>query len=295
MSNLTARQSITASSSFRTGASSSFRTGASSSFRTGFGWALLAGLLLHLLLLAALTAPEWLPAGWLAPPSPQTPPSQAQIEMVVQDTPSVGDAARKAGGAPQPPSQQPSDQTTPAAPPPSPPPPLAMPQADMAGDVPAPPAGVQAPSPQDAPKQPQKTASAPPSATPAPSSSSSSSPSWEQTDLGSTEVRLGDPDSGTGIVTGPVIPAKPDAKFHNKPPAYPRDAALRGQHGTVDTIIHIQPDGSVGEVEIISSSGYAMLDVATLQALKKWRFHPAMQDGHPVPAIFPFSVNFVTH
>ncbi|WP_072571685.1 energy transducer TonB [Granulibacter bethesdensis] len=258
------------------------------------GWALLAGLLLHLLLLAALTAPEWLPAGWMAAldQTPKTPPSQAQIEMVVQDTPSVGDTAQKAGGAPQPPPQQTSDKTAPAAPPP---PPLAMPQADLAGDVPEPPAAVQAPSPKDALKQPQKTASAPPSATPPPSSSPSSSPSWEQTDLGSTEVRLGDPDSGTGIVTGPVIPAKPDAKFHNKPPAYPREAALRGEHGTVDTIIHIQPDGSVGEVEIVSSSGYAMLDVATLQALKKWRFHPAMQDGHPIAAIFPFSVNFVTH
>lgn len=79
-----------------------------------------------------------------------------------------------------------------------------------------------------------------------------------------------------------VIPAKPDAVFHNRPPAYPDEAAQQGQQGTVVVLIHVSPAGTAAGVDLIRSSGYVLLDRAAQEAVSRWRFLPAVKDGQPV-------------
>ena len=47
-----------------------------------------------------------------------------------------------------------------------------------------------------------------------------------------------------------VLPAAPDAVFHNKPPEYPEAAALNGEHGTVVLLIHISPARTAAGVDV---------------------------------------------
>jgi protein TonB len=79
-----------------------------------------------------------------------------------------------------------------------------------------------------------------------------------------------------------VIPAKPDAVFHNRPPVYPDEAAQNGQQGTVVVLIHVSPAGTAAGVDLVRSSGYVLLDRAAQEAVLHWRFLPAVKDGQPV-------------
>jgi periplasmic protein TonB len=79
-----------------------------------------------------------------------------------------------------------------------------------------------------------------------------------------------------------IIPAAPNAVFHNRPPIYPMDAAIAGEHGTVILQIHVSPSGRAEGVEIVQSSGYALLDRAARDAVKTWRFLPAVKDGRTI-------------
>lgn len=79
-----------------------------------------------------------------------------------------------------------------------------------------------------------------------------------------------------------ILPAAPDAVFHNRPPEYPQQAALNGQHGTVVVLIHVSPAGTAAGVDLVRSSGYVLLDRAARDAVLRWRFLPAVKDGRPV-------------
>jgi protein TonB len=79
-----------------------------------------------------------------------------------------------------------------------------------------------------------------------------------------------------------VIPAAPDAVFHNRPPEYPEQSVINGEHGTVVLLIHVAPSGRPAGVDVMRSSGYVLLDSAAREAVTRWRFLPAFKDGHPV-------------
>jgi protein TonB len=108
------------------------------------------------------------------------------------------------------------------------------------------------------------------------------------------EINLGGNDAETNaIVTGPqVIPAKVDAKFRNREPVYPPLAVLRAEQGAVTLLIHVSPDGLPAGVDIAQSSGFAMLDHAARDAVARWHFLPAVQDGQPIPFDMLFRVVF---
>jgi protein TonB len=105
---------------------------------------------------------------------------------------------------------------------------------------------------------------------------------------------LGGTDSETNaIVTGDqVIPASPDDKARNRPPVYPQQAALLRQQGAVIVMIHVSPQGTTQGVDIVQGSGYALLDRAVLDAVRNWRFLPAVKDGQPVPFDMPMRFVF---
>jgi protein TonB len=79
-----------------------------------------------------------------------------------------------------------------------------------------------------------------------------------------------------------VIPAAPDAVFHNRPPAYPEEAVVNGEQGTVVLLIHVSPVGRPAAVDVLRSSGHFSLDNAARDAVSRWRFLPAVKDGQPV-------------
>ncbi|WP_166636927.1 energy transducer TonB [Cognatilysobacter terrigena] len=64
-------------------------------------------------------------------------------------------------------------------------------------------------------------------------------------------------------------------------PDYPMRALRDGETGTVLVLVHIGPDGVPTSTEIAQSSGSRELDRAALQGVRRWRFEPAIGDGHP--------------
>ena len=56
------------------------------------------------------------------------------------------------------------------------------------------------------------------------------------------------------------------------PPQYPHLARQQGWEGTVLLEVEVLPIGSVGEISIMRSSGYYILDQAATQAAQQWKF-----------------------
>ncbi len=209
-------------------------------------------------------------------PVKEAEPPLAKVELVVQDTPTVGDGRREKPQEPAPTPAAPTAEATPdakAAAQPTPPlPPL--PEADKPDQVTLP--------------KTEKTAAAAAQARPAPPTPPA------RPSHAAPAVRLGlGGDPGTGLVTGPnVIPAGPDSTVHNIPPAYPEAAAMLHEQGRVMLLVHVAPDGSTAAVDVVESSGYLLLDRAAHDAVAKWRFRPATSNGAPVASEMPIEINF---
>jgi protein TonB len=220
----------------------------------------------HLLVGLALVLPTGLPWGNGSPPPP---PQMAQIELIQQPTPTVGDGPAESG--------QGSDNAS-GAPPPSPQ---------------TPPPGQQAAAPLPPAEHGElRQPGAPP--TPPPQPPSKAPPASRPGDAAAA-VRLGSGgDVGTALVSGSnIIPAGIDSHAHNAPPAYPGEAALLGQEGTVVLRVHIDPKGNPMTVDVQTSSGYQSLDRAARSAVARWHFRPAQADGHGVESDMPVQVRFV--
>jgi protein TonB len=75
-------------------------------------------------------------------------------------------------------------------------------------------------------------------------------------------------------------------------PPYPRQARVMGWEGTVMLQVEVKPDGTVGEVSVVKTSGHALLDEAALTAVKGRRFAPAMEGNFPVRSVVNLPVRF---
>ncbi len=89
----------------------------------------------------------------------------------------------------------------------------------------------------------------------------------------------------------PAAPAAPTAPpraadyLTNPKPPYPALSKRLGEEGMVRLKVRVNPDGSVAQLELAKSSGFARLDQSALDTvLSSWKFHPGMQDGKPVAA-----------
>jgi len=67
-----------------------------------------------------------------------------------------------------------------------------------------------------------------------------------------------------------------------KPPSYPIECRRKREQGTVVLALTVGTDGRVVDISIRSSSGFARLDNAARDAVRKWRWAPATSDGAPV-------------
>jgi protein TonB len=229
-----------------------------------------ASLGLHLIAVLAILLLLRAPA-----PAPEAPEKPAEVELVMEEhqgdltpptSPPPADAEKPAAHAdPSPPVDNPATK-----------PPIEA-HADTPEEVVAPP---QQSTPDPARPDVQSTqtqpAPAPPAAQPAPTITLSG------TDSPSDARAFGDH----------ILPAQPDAVFHNKPPVYPVEAALAGQHGAVIVIVHISPAGRTAGVDVVRSSGYVELDQSAIEAVMRWRFLPAVRDGQPVESAMTMQFYF---
>ncbi|MEZ5583157.1 MAG: energy transducer TonB [Candidatus Competibacteraceae bacterium] len=78
----------------------------------------------------------------------------------------------------------------------------------------------------------------------------------------------------------------------NPKPRYPLMARKRGHEGRVVVQVTVLVNGKAANARVKTGSGYALLDRAALETVKRWRFRPAQRDGHPISAVLDVPVVF---
>ncbi|MFC3716729.1 TonB family protein [Luteimonas soli] len=76
------------------------------------------------------------------------------------------------------------------------------------------------------------------------------------------------------------------------PPKYPAEAVAAKITGKVVVIVDVAADGSVSGVRVEKSQPAGVFDEATLEAVRKWTFEPAIKDGRPVAGRVRVPVDF---
>lgn len=75
-------------------------------------------------------------------------------------------------------------------------------------------------------------------------------------------------------------------------PEYPADAARSQEEGTVLVRVEVDANGTPTDVSVAKRSGSRELDRAALDAVRKWRFQPAIKDGRAVASVAEVPVDF---
>jgi protein TonB len=75
-------------------------------------------------------------------------------------------------------------------------------------------------------------------------------------------------------------------------PKYPAQALRSGEQGTVMVSAEISENGVPSAVEVARSSGSRQLDRAAVDAVRHWRFRPAMADGRPTAGRVQVPISF---
>ena len=73
----------------------------------------------------------------------------------------------------------------------------------------------------------------------------------------------------------------PPVPIRQPTPRYPRNALRDGIGGVVQLQVDVGPDGVPTSVSLIRSSGSRELDRAASDAVRRWRFEPATENGQP--------------
>lgn len=75
-------------------------------------------------------------------------------------------------------------------------------------------------------------------------------------------------------------------------PPYPPSEIRAQRGGRVQVQLTIGTDGRVAAVEMLSATSNAFWEATRTQALRRWRFRPATEDGRPVVATRVMTVTF---
>ncbi len=68
------------------------------------------------------------------------------------------------------------------------------------------------------------------------------------------------------------------------PPAFPPEAVRKRQSGWVEVRITVGPQGAVTNAEVVRAQPSRVFDRAALEAVRQWRFEPALRNGQPIAA-----------
>ena len=114
------------------------------------------------------------------------------------------------------------------------------------------------------------------------------------------EIMIGEPEppppsgpllAGVGDVTNPVKIDEAAVK-----PTYPELARVARVEGDVILQAIIKADGSVGDLEVLRCTRPSMgFEEAAIEAVRQWRYEPALQNGKPVEVYFTIFVEFKLH
>jgi TonB family protein len=74
-------------------------------------------------------------------------------------------------------------------------------------------------------------------------------------------------------------------------PEYPEGYRRARISGIVILELAISETGETENFAVLKSLGPA-IDVAAIDAVKKWKFAPATRDGKPIPVLFNLTINF---
>lgn len=97
--------------------------------------------------------------------------------------------------------------------------------------------------------------------------------------------------SSTPAPAGQGLEIKPGYK-ETPEPQYPALARRMGYQGTVELKILVNRSGMVEEMQVVSSSGYPVLDQSALTAVQRWRFEPGTRDAVKEAMWIKIPVNF---
>jgi len=101
------------------------------------------------------------------------------------------------------------------------------------------------------------------------------------------------PGTGAGPGGGTALTSRSPARPIDSPrPIYPRQARLMGWEGTVVLRVFVDADGRAAEVDVVSGSGHTLLDESALDAARRWRFLPALENGHPIAMAHEVRIRF---
>ncbi|MBU2881051.1 energy transducer TonB [Psychrosphaera sp. B3R10] len=78
-------------------------------------------------------------------------------------------------------------------------------------------------------------------------------------------------------------------------PKYPREAYLRQIEGYVSVIFVVNKKGEAEDIEVIDEKPKRIFRKSALNALKKWKFKPAMDDGKRTTDIMEITIDFNMH
>jgi TonB family protein len=79
-------------------------------------------------------------------------------------------------------------------------------------------------------------------------------------------------------IHGGVVPPK---LLHMVHPVYPAEARQQSVEGTIEIEALIDTYGGVKDARVLK--GHPLLDAAALEAVRQWRYTPALMDGEPWP------------
>jgi protein TonB len=100
-------------------------------------------------------------------------------------------------------------------------------------------------------------------------------------------------DEGPGGRTS-VAEAVTGARIKYSPePPYPLISRAREEEGSVLLKIMVAPDGTAGDVQVETSSGFPRLDDAAMKAVRGWKFSPAKRGSQTIAAWVSVPVTFV--
>ena len=111
----------------------------------------------------------------------------------------------------------------------------------------------------------------------------------------STAAAAAAPSTASGKTGSPsLVEPSADADYlKNPPPGYPRISRRNGEQGTVIVRVFISTQGTPEKAEVRTSSGFARLDQAALEAVQRWRFVPGRRNGTPEAMWFNIPVRFI--
>jgi len=88
------------------------------------------------------------------------------------------------------------------------------------------------------------------------------------------------PANAASPVPAPVTAARYDAAYLRNPaPGYPSQSRRLGEEGRVLLRVQVSAEGSAITVQVKQSSGFERLDDAARNAVARWKFVPAHQNG----------------